>query len=38
MPVIQKKCKKVKAKAVAAIPQLIMPVLKKKIDDVEAIP
>jgi hypothetical protein len=37
MPVIQKKCKKVKAKVVGVQPQLIMPIIQKKIDDVEAI-
>jgi len=38
MPVAPKKCKKVKSKVVAAQPQFIMPVMTKKIDDVEAIP
>ena len=35
MPVVQKKCKK--AKVVGVQPQLIMPIIQKKIDDVEAI-
>jgi len=41
MPVAQKKCKKAAkaAKAVAVQPQLVMPIIQKKIiDDVEAIP